>query len=99
MLKKETFERIGGFNEHYFTAYQDVDLCLALRSLGKRNIYCPRAVFVHLESYSRRDHYDFVDRNLLLDRWEDTILSDPYYNRNLDVEACDYSIQAGGPSD
>jgi len=93
MLKREIFERIGGFNEHYFTTYQDVDLCLQLRSMGRRNMFCPRAAFLHLESYSRGSYYDFVDRNLLLDRWEEMIASDPYYNPNFDVEACDYSLR------
>lgn len=96
MLKRETFNHVGGFNEHYFTAYQDADLCLTLRSLGKRNIFAPRAVLFHLESQSRGSYYDFVDRNLLLDRWEDAIASnDPYYNRNFDVETCDYSLRSG----
>ena len=95
MLKRENFEAVGGFNEHYFTAYQDTDLCLMLRSLGKRNIVAPRAVLFHLESKSRGRFYDFVDRNLLLDRWEETIAaSDPYYNRNFDIEACDYSLRS-----
>ena len=92
MINKRLFVETGSFNEHYFTAYQDVDLCLQLRSLEKRNIFCPRSVFLHTESYSRGDYYDFVDRNLLLDRWDDMIASDPYYNPNFDVEACDYSL-------
>ena len=95
MIRRNTFERIGGFNEHYFTAYQDVDLCLELRELGLRNIFTPRARFFHLESASRGRYYDLVDRNLLLDRWEEKIAaSDPYFNRNFDVEACDYSLKA-----
>ncbi len=44
MVKRSTFLDAGGFNEHYFTAYQDVDLCLRFRTLGKRNIYTPGAV-------------------------------------------------------
>ncbi len=96
MLKKQAFDSVGGFNEHYFTAYQDVDLCLQLRSLGKRNIFVPRAVFFHLESYSRGQYYDLVDRNLLLDRWEDVIASDPYYNPNFDVDSCDYTLKSSG---
>jgi GT2 family glycosyltransferase len=92
MVSRTAFVDAGGFNEHYFTAYQDVDLCLQLRALGKRNIYCPRAVFYHAESISRGGYYDFVDRNLLLDRWEDMIASDAYYNPNFDVESCDYAL-------
>jgi GT2 family glycosyltransferase len=97
MLRRETFDQIGGFNGHYFTAYQDVDLCLQLRSLGKRNIFCPQAVFFHFESYSRGSHYDFVDRNLLLDRWEEMMVSDPYYNPNFDADTCDYALKVVEP--
>jgi len=94
MLQREKFERAGGFNEYYHTIYQDVDLCLQLRSQGLRNIFAPRARFFHLESPSRGRYYDLIDRNLLLDRWGETIAaSDPYYNRNLDVEACDYRLK------
>jgi O-antigen biosynthesis protein len=94
MVQREKFERAGGFNEYYHTIYQDVDLCLQLRSQGLRNIFTPRARFFHLESPSRGRYYDLIDRNLLLDRWGETIAaSDPYYNRNLDVEACDYSLK------
>jgi len=92
MIDRQLFAQAGSFNEHYFTAYQDVDLCLQLRSVGKRNIFNPRAVFVHRESYSRGDYYDFIDRNLLLDRWEESIAADPYYNLNFDVQACDYRL-------
>ncbi len=94
MVQREKFERAGGFNEYYHTIYQDVDLCLELRSQGLRNIFTPRARFFHLESPSRGRYYDLIDRNLLLDRWGEAIAaSDPYYNRNLDVEACDYSLK------
>jgi GT2 family glycosyltransferase len=92
MLRRQTLDRVGGFNEHYFTAYQDVDLCLQLQSLGKRNIFCPRAVLIHKECYSRGNYYDHVDRNLLQDRWQDVLAGDPYYNPNFNAEACDYSL-------
>jgi GT2 family glycosyltransferase/glycosyltransferase involved in cell wall biosynthesis len=92
MIRKSLFLEIGGFNEHFFTAYQDVDLCLRLRDLGKRIIYTPQAVVVHHESMSRKSYYDMVDRMLLLDRWESVIeRGDPYYNPNLALEPGDYS--------
>ena len=99
MLRRSLFDQLGGFNEHYFTAYQDVDLCLELRRLGKRNLFTPQAVFFHHESYSRGQYYDFIDRNLLLDRWEEVIReSDPYYNPNFDVESCNYTLKAASES-
>jgi GT2 family glycosyltransferase len=92
MIRKTLFLEIGGFNEHFFTAYQDVDLCLRLRDRGLRLICTPLALVVHHESVSRRSYYDMIDRALLLDLWESLIeRGDPYYNRNLNLERGDYS--------
>jgi O-antigen biosynthesis protein len=92
MIRKALFDEIGGFNEHFFTAYQDVDLCLRLRERGLRLICTPRALVLHHESVSRQSHYDLIDRMLLLDQWEKVIeRGDPYYNPNLSLEYGDYS--------
>lgn len=94
MIRKSLFTEVGGFNEHFFTAYQDLDLCLRLRERGFRIIYTPEAVVVHHESASRKKYYDMVDRMLLLDQWEAVIeRGDPYYNANLDLERGDYTAQ------
>lgn len=92
IIRKSLFHEMGGFNEHFFTAYQDVDLCLRLRARGLRLIFTPQSVLVHHESVSRQRYYDMIDRMLLLDRWEDVIeRGDPYYNPNLDLKRGDYS--------
>jgi GT2 family glycosyltransferase len=92
MIRKSLFHEIGGFNEHFFTAYQDVDLCLRLRERGLRLICTPQALVVHHESVSRRSYYDMIDRMLLLDQWESVIeRGDPFYNPNLNLERGDYS--------
>jgi GT2 family glycosyltransferase len=92
MIRKALFEEIGGLNEHFFTAYQDVDLCLRLRARGLRLICTPQALLLHHESISRQSYYDMIDRMLLLDQWEDVIeRGDPYYNPNLNLERGDYS--------
>jgi GT2 family glycosyltransferase len=92
VMRKSLFHEIGGFNEHFFTAYQDVDLCLRLRERGLRLICTPRALVMHHESVSRKHYYDMIDRMLLLDRWESVIeRGDPYYNPNLNLELGDYS--------
>ena len=94
MIRRSLFDEIERFNEHFFTAYQDVDLCLKIREKGKRIIFTPRARLIHHESVSRGKYYDLVDHNLLLDRWEPLIKAgDPYYNCNFDVHACDYSLE------
>ena len=92
MIRKALFEEVGGFNEHFFTAYQDVDLCLRLRARNLRVICTPQALLLHHESVSRRSYYDMIDRMLLLDQWEQVIeRGDPYYNPNLDLQRGDYS--------
>lgn len=92
IIRKPLFDEIGGFNEHFFTAYQDVDLCLRLRARGLRVICTPQALLLHHESISRQSYYDMIDRMLLLDQWQHIIeRGDPYYNRNLDLERGDYS--------
>jgi GT2 family glycosyltransferase len=93
MIRASLFREIGGFNPHFFTAYQDVDLCLRLRARGLRVICTPRACLLHDEFVSRpQSYYDMVDRMLLLDQWEDAIdRGDPYYNPNLDLDRGDYS--------
>ena len=93
MIRAPLFHEIGGFNAHFFTAYQDVDLCLRLRARGLRIVLTPRALLLHHEFISRpQSYYDIVDRMLLLDQWEEVIeRGDPYYNRNLDLERGDYS--------
>jgi GT2 family glycosyltransferase len=93
MIKKARFHAIGGFNDYFATAYQDVDLCLRLRALGLRIIYTPQAVLIHHESVSRKSYYDMVDRMFLLDQWETLIeVGDPYYSRHFDLERGDYSL-------
>ena len=93
MMRRDVYESVGGFNEHFFTAYQDVDLCLKVRHRNMRIIWTPRARFIHHESVSRGTYYDHVDRHLLLDYWEPMIKAgDPYFNSNFNVQACDYSL-------
>ena len=76
MIRRQLFEEVGGFNQHYFHSHFDVDLCLRLRALGKRNVFTPRAVLI--AKSTQQD--DPIDRNLLLDNWEETITAgDPFH--------------------
>jgi GT2 family glycosyltransferase len=90
MVKHSLYREIGGLNEYYRTLYQDVDFCLRLRQKGLRNIVVPRARLYHHESYTRKDHYDMLDRALMLDCWEPQINSDPYFNPNFSRDHVDY---------
>jgi O-antigen biosynthesis protein len=93
LVKRSLYEDLGGLNEHYRTAYQDVDFCLRLLlNKGKRNIFTPRARLYHHESYSRKSFYDLIDRGLLLDCWDEWIPRDPYFNANFSRMHVDYQI-------
>ena len=49
-IPKVVFNLVKGFDERYFWGYEDVDLCLKIRSAGKKNLYCPDVVAIHNES-------------------------------------------------
>ena len=52
-MRRELIEQLGGFDEEYFPAYyEEVDLCVRARKLGKRVLYVPTAVMTHHESVS-----------------------------------------------
>ncbi|NEO52714.1 MAG: glycosyltransferase [Okeania sp. SIO3B5] len=94
MVSRQNFEMVGGFNEHFFSDYQDVDLCLKLRKNGKRIVFTPRSVLINHQSEKHRQrNYDVVDYMLLLDQWQiDMDLGDPYYNLNFDIQRNDYTV-------
>lgn len=52
MIRKELFEKIGGFNSDIFMYYEDVDLCKKVRSQGYKCCVVPQAKIQHLEGQS-----------------------------------------------
>jgi len=54
VVRRESFEAIGGLDEkHFAVAFNDVDLCMRLNQKGWQSLYEPRARLVHHESVSR----------------------------------------------
>ena len=96
VLRKDTFEAVGGFDETLAVAYNDVDLCLRLGARGFRSVWTPHAELYHFESVSRGD--DLHGANLprfraesqaMRDRWQGLLDADPYYNPNLSLTRAD----------
>ncbi len=54
MLRREVFERIGGFDESYFLFNEDVDLCRAVKNSGHAVVYFPQAQVYHAIGSSHR---------------------------------------------
>ncbi len=47
MISRAALERVGGFDEGYFFAMEDVDLCRRVHDAGLRVVYLPDAVVEH----------------------------------------------------
>jgi GT2 family glycosyltransferase len=100
VVAREKFVAAGGFDERAFPiAFNDVDLCLALRKTGWRNVWTPHAVLRHKESASRsndmsperRAAWELECANLRA-RWGDIIRADPCYTPNLTQEREDFTL-------
>ncbi len=56
MMRRSTFEEIGGFDLMWDPAYyEDVDLCLKLKLIGLRTYYVPEARVTHVENATSSD--------------------------------------------
>ena len=47
VIKREIFERVGGFDEHYFMYSEDIDLCFKIHQAGFKSYYVPTASVIH----------------------------------------------------
>lgn len=102
LVRKLYFTEVGGFDERFILAYNDVDLCLKLRGKGLLIVWTPYAEIFHYESKSRgyEDTQEKLIRynnesSLLRMKWGEVIdAGDPYYNVNLSIETGDFSIKS-----
>jgi GT2 family glycosyltransferase len=95
MIERSKFLNIGGFDESFVVAGNDVDLCLRLTAAGHRSLCVPRAVLVHDESRSRGAHIDPADFVASERSYgEFRTIGDPFYNPNLTLHATDCSVRA-----
>ena len=53
LVRREVFEELGGFDEAFPVAFNDLDFCLRLGRAGYRTLYTPHAELIHHESVSR----------------------------------------------
>jgi GT2 family glycosyltransferase len=100
MVRRSVFEEVGGMEEEFVVALNDVDFCMKIRSAGYRIIWNPYAKLYHYESKSR-GYEDTMEKQARfqseIDRfqkkWERELKAgDPYYNPNLTLHRADYSM-------
>jgi len=106
LLKKELFEKLGGWREDLRVAFNDVELCYHIHDLGYVNVVRNDVTLIHHESLSRgaddsvaklkRLHQE-LDR--LYELHPDLYNKDPYYHRYLVKDVLDAEFYAGNRYD
>ncbi|MBI4978321.1 MAG: glycosyltransferase [Spirochaetes bacterium] len=104
MTRKQLFRSLGGFDERFILAFNDVDYCIRLRNGGYRIVWTPYVELVHYESKSRglEDTPEKQQRftsevNLFKQKWNDLLIAgDTYYNKNLTLVSEDFDLRISG---
>ncbi|HUM83174.1 MAG TPA: glycosyltransferase family 2 protein [Lachnospiraceae bacterium] len=108
MTPRKVYEEVGGMDEAYEVAYNDVDYCLKVREKGLLVVYNSWAMLYHYESLSRgsdeeEDNPKKHSRQLeeakrLRSRWPEIYRDgDPYFNPNLDYCTSDFILKGTIP--
>lgn len=56
LIRKELFEKLGGFDENFFMYFEDQDLCLRAKAHGNSIIFFPHMSVVHFDGKSWRNN-------------------------------------------
>ena len=100
LVKASVWDEVGGLDEAFAVAFNDVDFCLRVRDAGYRIAWTPYALLTHYESKSRGgDEKDPVkaarfaaeQQRLYAVHGRANILHDPYYNPSLTMDREDFS--------
>lgn len=94
MLRRDVFDRVGGFDESFAVGFNDTDLCLRIGALGLRILYDGTTLLYHYESATRADTRQVLhpeDTQRMVDRWGALVAAgDPWYNPLLSLVAQDH---------
>ena len=101
MVKKSLYEELGGLDESFRVALNDVDFCLRLREKGYLNIWTPFCELYHYESASRGSDLKGAgaaryeeECGRFREKWKEILeKGDPYYNVNFSLDRSDYSLK------
>lgn len=99
VTRREAFDGIGGFDEEFAIAFNDVDLCMRLRQRDWRIVWTPTVEMYHHESISvgkhnaphRRALFQHEVR-LMREKWGDALNFDPFFNPNLSLASLQYKL-------
>ena len=103
LVRTSVFDAVGGMDEAFTVAFNDVDFCLRVRDAGWRVVWTPYARLYHYESKSRgldekdpvkKARFDGERARLYQIHGRENILRDPYYNPSLTLDREDFSESA-----
>ena len=87
MIRRNLFERVGGYDERYRVANSDVALCLRAWRTGARLVYTPYAALTHHEGLTRgRSNPEEDVERTAADLVELGVLEDPYFHPGLSAD-------------
>ena len=87
LVRREDFEKLGGFDKNYVYGFEDTDLCLRLKQeLGKSSVYCAQAQLIHHEGISGKfkEHPNLQENiKIFREKWGTKIFNDhQFYLQN-----------------
>lgn len=101
MMRRDVFDEVGGLDESFEVAFNDIDLCMKIREKGYLVVFTPYAELYHYESKSRGNDSTpeklerfrgEIDR--FKEKWQKQLDDgDPYYNPNLTLTRDDFSLK------
>lgn len=94
MVKASVWKEVGGLDEGFKVAFNDIDLCMKIRKTGHLIVWTPYAEAYHYESKSRgyedtpEKRARFLDETVRFQtKWRRELNDgDPYYNPNLSLD-------------
>ena len=101
MVRRDVFERVGGYNEEFAVGFNDADFCLRVWEAGYRTIFTPYAELYHYEFTSRgREEANEEklrrwkrEQALFIQRWPEFFLTgDPWLGPNLSAVSEYFSL-------
>ncbi|MFN2530019.1 MAG: glycosyltransferase [Pyrinomonadaceae bacterium] len=86
LIRRDLFNRLGGFDRLYAPAYyEDADLCFGVRALGYKVIYQPASRVIHFEGATAGidiregvKHFQVVNQVKFFTKWQRVIETEQY---------------------
>ena len=91
LVRRSAFDMVGGLDETYPIAFNDIDFCLRVRQRGFGVVYAGSVEMTHHESLTFVRHYEVNDHdNPDIERfrtqWAGPFVNDPFHNPNLSLK-------------